>query len=432
MPAPKVFISYSHDSSPHKEWVLRLASSLVANGIDVVLDQWDLVPGQDVAAFMANGISKADRVVLVCSDTYVSKAESGTHGGVPYERLIVTAEMVAAIDTIKFIPVIRGNTTHKVPHFLGHRMYIDFSNDADYSAKLEELARAIHGAPAAVKPELGESPFKGEVIGSAEPMRVAGPSGATPTGQPILSGEWFEAQHTTAALGIQHLNQNASGSLPPLDAVGAMEGRFGLHSGLSKTQIELLNAVRTAEIHTFGWPIAPLMESRPEYKARPFGDGIRAEISIKEDDRVSYDYWAARKNGDFYLMQSLFEDRREENAVFFDTRISRVTETLMFIDRYYTALGAAPDARISVRFTHRGLAGRRLKSASVNRPLSTHPTAAEQVSETETVLVLGNIGAALVDEVQRVCAPMFMLFDFQELAIQVYEDIVRKFEKGQT
>jgi len=174
------------------------------------------------------------------------------------------------------------------------------------------------------------------------------------------------------------------------------------------------------------------MESRPEYKARPFGDGIRAEISIKEDDRVSYDYWAARKNGDFYLMQSLFEDRREENAVFFDTRISRVTETLMFIDRYYTALGAAPDARISVRFTHRGLAGRRLKSASVNRPLSTHPTAAEQVSETETVLVLGNIGAALVDEVQRVCAPMFMLFDFQELAIQVYEDIVRKFEKGQT
>jgi hypothetical protein len=39
---------------------------------------------------------------------------------------------------------------------------------------------------------------------------------------------------------------------------------------------------------------------------------------------------------------------------------------------------------------------------------------------------------AWVTEVRRVCAPMFMLFDFQEFAREVYEDIVRRYEKGES
>src|SRR5882672_5885405 len=50
--APKAFISYSHDSSAHKSWVLKLAGDLRAAGVDVVLDQWDLSAGQDVSMFM--------------------------------------------------------------------------------------------------------------------------------------------------------------------------------------------------------------------------------------------------------------------------------------------------------------------------------------------------------------------------------------------
>ena len=101
----------------------------------------------------------------------------------------------------------------------------------------------------------------------------------------------------------------------------------------------------------------------------------------------------------------------------------------MFAGKLYTALGAPPDAKISARFTHSGLAGRTLKSATLNRLVFGSPTTHEQVSE--TVIVLGDINNALVDEVQRVCAPMFMLFDFQEFGRQIYEDIVRRFEKGE-
>jgi hypothetical protein len=419
MPAPKVFIPYSHDSQQHKEWVRGLATALRTNGIDAVLDQWDLSPGQDIAAFMAGGIRTADRVLLICTELYVSKAEAGA-GGVGYERLIVTAEVVRAIDTIKFIPIVRDNASaRKVPDFLGPRLYVDFSDDTQYSAKLEELMREILGASAAVRPALGENPFKGEVIESTEPVRVVGPSGATPSGVPILDGEWFQAQRTTASAGLAKLK-----------LTGAMEARFGLHNGLNKTQMELLKAVRASQINAFGWPIAVLLENRPEYKPRPFGDGIRTEASFG-DERTSYDYWALRKSGDFYLLQSLFEDTREKGALFFNTRIVRVTEALLFARNLYTALGATADAKISVRFTHSGLAGRTLKSASWNRPLFANPTTHEQVSVTEAVIVLGDIQGALVDEVERVCAPLFMLFDFQEFAREVYEDIVRRFERGE-
>ena len=52
MPPPKHFISYSHDFAEHKAWVLKLASDLRRMGVDVGLDQWDLVLGQDVSLFI--------------------------------------------------------------------------------------------------------------------------------------------------------------------------------------------------------------------------------------------------------------------------------------------------------------------------------------------------------------------------------------------
>ena len=42
MPEPVVFVSYSHDSEAHKAWVLKLATDLRSNGVDAILDVWDL------------------------------------------------------------------------------------------------------------------------------------------------------------------------------------------------------------------------------------------------------------------------------------------------------------------------------------------------------------------------------------------------------
>lgn len=418
MPAPKVFVSYSHDSQGHKDWVRRLAEDLRANGVDATLDQWDLHPGQDVVAFMQHGIADADRVVMVCSAPYVEKAEAGV-GGVGYERLIVTAEVVQSIDTKKFIPIVRAGTNPpRTPNFLGFRFFVNFESDAEYQSKLEELLREIHGAPALAKPPLGANPFSGELEKETATSRTIGPTGFTAGGTDVLSDMWFVAQQEQAEKGLSQLQ-----------LTGCMELRFALHSSIAKSQIDLLGAVRKSEITTFGWPIGVLLESREEYRPRPYGDGIRAEVLAKEHQ--SYDYWAARTNGDYYLLQSLFEDTRAKDVLFFNTRIVRVTEALLFASNLYSNLGVPAESKLSIRVTHRGLAGRTLASSNPNRWLSLARKAHEASSESEVVVVLGTMRDTLVEDVQRLTEPLFMLFDFQQFERSVYENIVRKFEQGQ-
>ena len=65
---PNIFISYSHDSPEHKKWTAKFASELVDNGVDVILDQWDLVFGDDIPKFMEKSVSEADRVLMICTE----------------------------------------------------------------------------------------------------------------------------------------------------------------------------------------------------------------------------------------------------------------------------------------------------------------------------------------------------------------------------
>ena len=156
---PKIFISYSHDSAEHRRWVSELGAKLRHNGVDAILDQWDLGPGDDVTQFMERGIIDSDRVLVVCTDQYVRKANA-VEGGVGYERMIVNAQLVQDLGTNKFIPVIRqASRQEKTPTFLGTRVYIDFRNDGQFESEFEKLIRELHRMPVVEKPPLGKNPF---------------------------------------------------------------------------------------------------------------------------------------------------------------------------------------------------------------------------------------------------------------------------------
>lgn len=155
---PKAFISYSHDSLEHKKWVLDLATRLRNNGVESIIDQWSLGPGDDLPHFMEQNMSAADRVLMVCTETYVKKANSGS-GGVGYEKMIVTADLLKRIDSNKVIPLIRQAGAHDVPTFLQSKLYIDFSREDQMELSFDDLVRAIHGAPLYVAPPVSNNPF---------------------------------------------------------------------------------------------------------------------------------------------------------------------------------------------------------------------------------------------------------------------------------
>src|SRR5918993_3364402 len=90
---PVVFVSYSLEGDAHAAWVRRLATDLRTNGLDVILDQWALRVGDDVAAFMDDGVARADYLLLVCTESYAAKAND-RRAGVGYEQGIITGRLL--------------------------------------------------------------------------------------------------------------------------------------------------------------------------------------------------------------------------------------------------------------------------------------------------------------------------------------------------
>lgn len=150
-----VFISYSWSSEEYKAKVLELAKDLTDNGVDVILDRWDLSVGQDKFAFMEQSIEKADKVLILCDKMYVKKADI-REGGVGTETMIITPEVYTRCNQEKFIPVIMENF-EVVPTYLEGRMGINFM-DGHREQGFEEILRVIYNQPVNKKPPIGRPP----------------------------------------------------------------------------------------------------------------------------------------------------------------------------------------------------------------------------------------------------------------------------------
>ena len=89
---PKVFISYAWEDDT-KAWVRELATRLRFNGVETLLDQWDVVPGDSLPEFMESSVSVSDFVLIVCTPAYKSKSDSSDPSGVGYEKGVITGEL---------------------------------------------------------------------------------------------------------------------------------------------------------------------------------------------------------------------------------------------------------------------------------------------------------------------------------------------------
>jgi len=156
----RVFISYSWAV---QERVIELAERLIANGVDVVLDVYDLKEGHDKYAFMEQSVNdpNIDRVLIICDKTYTEKADNRA-GGVGDETVIISSEVYSNMKQEKFIPVVFevdefGHAYR--PAYLKSRIYIDLTTEDDrYETEYEKLLRNIYEKPIYKKPSLGKKP----------------------------------------------------------------------------------------------------------------------------------------------------------------------------------------------------------------------------------------------------------------------------------
>lgn len=162
MDEPKVFISYSWSTPSHQELVKNWADRLVADGIDVVLDIYDLKEGHDKYAFMERMVTdpSVTHVLVVCDSKYAEKANA-RKAGVGTESQIISSEVYAKVEQSKFIPIVCEfgvDGEPVLPAFMKARMWINFSSSEAENENWEQLVRLLFGKPQHVKPKKGKAP----------------------------------------------------------------------------------------------------------------------------------------------------------------------------------------------------------------------------------------------------------------------------------
>lgn len=160
---PKAFISYSWSTPEHREEIRHHAERLTADGIEIVLDLWDLVEGQEQNAFMERMVADptVTHVLVFCDADYVRKADERRTGGVGTESQIISQEVYARVGQTKFIPIfceLDESGRPCLPVFIKGRHGIDFSTPAKVEENWEKLIRLLHGKPLYERPPLGKPP----------------------------------------------------------------------------------------------------------------------------------------------------------------------------------------------------------------------------------------------------------------------------------
>jgi TIR domain len=162
--APRAFISYSWTTPAHEAWVLDLAMRLVSDGIDIILDKWELRPGHDSYAFMESMVTDptVTKVIMICDQAYVTKANARA-GGVGTEGQIISPELYGKVAQNKYAALVtevdeRGH--RHVPMFYKGRIYFDFVSGDAFEAQYEALLRWLADKPLFVKPSVGRLPEK--------------------------------------------------------------------------------------------------------------------------------------------------------------------------------------------------------------------------------------------------------------------------------
>lgn len=155
---PKIFISYSWTTPEHQDWVIDLATTFRQNGIDVLLDKWELREGADSHAFMESMVNDTSitHIIMIIDKVYTERA-NGRSGGVGTESTILSNELYTKKNKNNIVAVLAEPNVPK-PTFYAGRIHIDLSNEERYAEELEKLIRWAFGMFEYEKPVLGAPP----------------------------------------------------------------------------------------------------------------------------------------------------------------------------------------------------------------------------------------------------------------------------------
>lgn len=177
---PKVFVSYSHDSSGHRERVLEFTNALRSHGINAEIDRYHVRPPKGWPNWCEEQLRPENSryVLMICTETYLKRIQDKVAAdegrGVYWEGTIIYEYLYDAKGNTRFIPVlfsdvddssipipIRNHTRYRIGAF-------DLA-DPGYQG----LYRELTGQPSVIKSPVGDVIRLGKMLGDkAQPVEA--------------------------------------------------------------------------------------------------------------------------------------------------------------------------------------------------------------------------------------------------------------------
>jgi predicted HTH transcriptional regulator/tetratricopeptide (TPR) repeat protein len=180
----RIFISYSHDSDEHQDFVRGITDQLRQGGINCIIDKdVSSFPSEGWQRWMEKQINKAEFVLLICTPNYLKRYrgnERESNRSVTFEGLVISQMLYDSYyQNTKFIPVIPKNgSSEHVPLALKGRASYHLPTDYD------KLYRVLTGQAEYVAPSL-DSAHSMPAINTQKSTRIH--SDRLPT----IKGEFF-------------------------------------------------------------------------------------------------------------------------------------------------------------------------------------------------------------------------------------------------
>jgi len=151
--APRIFVTYSHDSEEHKDRVREFSTFLRSEvGLDVHLDQWYDAERRDWSAWAVEHLTEADFILVIASPEYKRRADGGAPPdvgrGSQFEAAILRDNLTRNLrrETARILPVVLpGRSVDEIPVFLNAHSTTHFLVDEISHRGVASLLAAISG-----------------------------------------------------------------------------------------------------------------------------------------------------------------------------------------------------------------------------------------------------------------------------------------------
>ena len=162
--APRVFISYTHDTQEHMDRVWDLSERLRGDGVDCRIDQHEESPAEGWPRWCRNQVQESQFVLIGCTETYQrryeGKEEAGKGLGGQWEGFVITQELYEAEGkNTKFIPILFTSCDGQyIPTELHSTTRYELSTSEGYDKLFRRVTSQPARAPSPIAPTVRTMP----------------------------------------------------------------------------------------------------------------------------------------------------------------------------------------------------------------------------------------------------------------------------------